>query len=269
MQKENSKFNDAALCDTDSADNVGVDVMEGMSSISAVIKSIEAQRSDRKIVSVYVDRTKKRSKFREIAFLERKAAELGFSVDLVSESEISEFTNGNSHGGIIAFCTRRTIPLLKAEDIKKDGVYYFLEGVEDPYNFGYAVRSLYAFGADGVILSPRNWMGVAGVVARSSAGASELLDVFVSPPEDAVRLFKDKGYKVLCAGIRDSVSILDADLKKPVFVILGGEKRGISRALLDMSDTVVRIDYGTDFNGSLSSASACAVFAFEILRSNR
>lgn len=256
MQKENSKFNES-------------DIMEGMSSISAVIRSIESKRSDRRIVCVYIDKAKKRSKAREIAFLERKSSELGFTIEFVGESEISDFASGNSHGGIICFCTPRSIPTLSPDKIKNDGVYYFLEGVEDPYNFGYAVRSLYAFGADGVILSPRNWMGVAGVVARSSAGASELLDMYVATPEEAVKTFKDKGYKVLCAGIRDSVSILDADLKKPVFVVLGGEKRGISRALLDMADTVVRIDYGTEFNGSLSSASACAVFAFEILRSNR
>ena len=131
------------------------------------------------------------------------------------------------------------------------------------------VRSLYASGADGVILTPRNWMGVAGVVARSSAGTSELINMFISTPENAVATFKSKGYRVICAGIRDSVSIFDADLSKPIFVVLGGEKRGISRALLDMDDSVVRIDYGTEFNGSLSTAAASAVFAFEIFRNNR
>ena len=159
--------------------------------------------------------------------------------------------------------------MLSAEKIKNNGVYYLLEGVEDPYNFGYAIRSIYASGADGVILTPRNWMGVAGVVSRSSAGSSEIIDMYVSEAEDAIKKFKSRGYKVVCAGIRDSVSIFDADLKKPIFVILGGEKRGISRAIIDSSDAVVRIDYGNDFNGSLSTAAATAVFAFEILRNNK
>jgi 23S rRNA (guanosine2251-2'-O)-methyltransferase len=153
--------------------------------------------------------------------------------------------------------------------IAPDGVYYMLDGVEDPYNFGYSVRSIYAAGGSGIILSPRNWMGVAGVVARSSAGSSELIDMFVSEPEEAVDLFKSLGYKIICAGIRDSESIFDTDLQKPLFVVLGGEKRGISRAILDKADTVVRIDYGNDFNGSLSTAAASAVFAFEIFRANR
>ena len=64
MQKETSKFNDS-------------DIMEGMSSISAVIKAIENKCSDRRVISVYVDIEKKRSKYREISFLERKSKELG------------------------------------------------------------------------------------------------------------------------------------------------------------------------------------------------
>ena len=255
MQKENEKIN-------------GSDIMEGLTSISAVIKAIEANTTDRRISAVYVDKSKKRSKQREISFLSRKSGELGFLLEFVDEDAINEFTVGNSHGGIIAFCTPRNIPELSAESIKKNGVYYFLEGVEDPYNFGYAIRSIYAAGGTGIILSRRNWMGVAGVVARSSAGSSELIDMFVADAEDAIDMFKTNGYKVICAGIRDSQSIFEADLKAPVFMILGGEKRGISRAVLDKADNIVKIDYGNSFNGSLSTAAATAVFAFEILRNN-
>lgn len=256
MQKETNKMTES-------------DLMEGMSSISAVIKAIEAGHTDRRILSVFIDSAKKRSKRREISFLSRKSKELGFRIEFCDEATISEFTVGNSHGGIIAFCSERNIPALTKSAIKPNGVYYLLEGVEDPYNFGYAVRSIYAAGGDGIILTPRNWMGVAGVVARSSAGSSELIDMFVSEPEEAADIFKELGYKVVCAGIRDSVSIFDADLSYPLFVVLGGEKRGISRALLDKADETVRIDYGNDFNGSLSTAAASAVFAFEIYRSNR
>ena len=256
MQKETEKFDTS-------------DIMEGMTSISAIIKAMENNRTTRKIKNVYIDSSKKKSKEREIAFLTRKSRELNFSVEYVSADEIAEFTVGNSHGGIIAFCTSREIPVLSPDKIKNDGIYYLLEGVEDPYNFGYAVRSIYASGGDGIILTPRNWMGVAGVVARSSAGASEIIDMYVSDAETAIDIFKKKGYTVACAGIRDSISIFDAELKKPLFVILGGEKRGISRAVLDKADKIVRIDYGNDFNGSLSTAAATAVFAFEILRCNK
>ena len=152
--------------------------------------------------------------------------------------------------------------------VVENGVYFILEGVEDPYNFGYAVRSLYAAGVNGIILGHRNWMGAAGIVARSSAGTSEMMNMYVSEPVEAVSTFKNKGYTVICAGIRDSESIFETDLSRPLLVILGGEKRGISRNLLDMADKTVRIDYGGEFGGSLSTSAAAAVFGFEILRFN-
>ena len=112
-------------------------------------------------------------------------------------------------------------------------------------------------------------MGAAGLVARSSAGTSELINIFISDSTEAIDTFKAKGYTVLCAGIRDSVSLFETDLKKPLFVILGGEKRGISSNVLEKSDKIVRIDYGNQFGGSLSTAAAAAVFGFEILRQNK
>jgi 23S rRNA (guanosine2251-2'-O)-methyltransferase len=239
-----------------------------MSSISALIKAIESGKNDRKILNIIVDSEKRDKKSRELGFLKAKSLSMGFELQFASREDIDSVTIGSSHGGIIAQCTERNIPDLKADKILKNGVYFLLEGIEDPYNFGYSVRSLYAAGADGVILSPRNWMNAAGVVARSSAGASELIDMFICEPTEAVDIFSSEGYQVVCAGIRDSVSLFDADLKKPLLVILGGEKRGISRAVLEKADKIVRIDYGNDFGGSLSTAAATAVFAFEILRKN-
>ena len=197
------------------------------------------------------------------------AEKLDFTVSEADAEEIDALATGNSHGGIIARCTERTISPLTAESLPKAGFVVMIEGIEDPYNFGYALRSIYAAGADAVILTPRNWMSAAGVVCRSSAGASELLPLFVSEPEEAVHRAKAAGYKVVCAGIRDSVSAFDADLTRPIFLIVGGEKRGISRTVLDLADEVVRLDYGRPFRGSLSAASAASILAYEVLRQNR
>lgn len=244
-------------------------IFEGMTSISAVIRSIELGISNRRILRVLVDNTKTVSKAKEISFLRRRSTELCFSVELVEPEQIIKRTVGNTHGGIIAECSERLLTELSAHTIPSDGVYYYLDGIEDPYNFGNALRSIYAFGADGLIVGERNWYGAAGVVARASAGASELLPAYVSHPLEAISAFKQKGYRVLCAGIRDSISISEADLSKPLLVILGGEKRGISREILNCADSIVRLDYGTSFNGSLSASASSAVFAFEILKYNK
>ena len=241
-------------------------VLEGLTTVSALINSKKDGKNNRKIVKILFDKDKCRTKSRELSFLKSNSRILGYELTIVSADQISSYANGNTHGGIIAVCEEKEIPSLSADKIKKDGIYYIFEGVEDPYNFGYMIRSVYAAGADGIILSHRNWLSAATVVARSSAGTSELMDMFICEPEEAVDMLKDLGFSVACAGIRDSKSIYDAQLKKPLLVIVGGEKRGISRKLLDKADEVVRIDYGREFRGSLPSVAATSVIAFEILR---
>ena len=254
MLKEEQRFADS-------------NILEGMTSISALLNSNGV--NDRKIEKVLIDRAKRKSKAAQIGYLTAKSHEIGFPVEFVEAEEIEKLSVGNTHGGILALCTARTIPPLKLEDISPDSFYVYLEGIEDPYNFGYAIRSLYAAGVSGVILPPRNWMSAGGVVARASAGASECLPLFEAEGEDAVKLFREAGYKILCAGIRDSVSVFGEEFPYPVLLVVGGEKRGISRTLLDAADRIVRIDYGRDFSGSLSAASAATVLAFEIFRQNR
>lgn len=250
-------------------------LLEGMTSISAVINGIRSGVNDRRILRILIDRERMSAKTKEVGFLTGVAKELDYEIEATDSATIDQMTSGTTHGGIVALCSGRPLASLqeKLQDdsgiwTKQDGFFVMLEGIEDPYNFGYTIRSLYAAGVDGIILSPRNWMSAAGVVARSSAGASELLPMVESQPEPAAELLHARGYRVVCAGIRDSVSVYEADLKRPLFLVVGGEKRGISRALLNCADEVVRIDYGREFKGSLSTASAATLLAFEVLRQN-
>lgn len=262
--KECEKFNNSSI-------------LEGLSSVSALIQGIRSGINQRRLQTVWLDREKAHSKKREYSFLLAASRELGYTIEWKSHDDIEKVTIGNTHGGIVAFCTERPLPLLSdcfrapSPSVWKrsDAFFMMLEGMEDPYNFGYALRSLYAAGVDGIILPPRNWMGAAGIVARASAGASELFPMAVAEPQDAILSYKKRGYRIICAGIRDSISMEEADLHKPLLLIVGGEKRGISRTVLDLADQVVRIDYGRSFRGSLSAASAATVLSFAVLRQNK
>ena len=245
------------------------DYFEGMTSISAVIKSIKNGDSDRQIFKVLYDKERAKQKFRELRFLENSAKELGFQLVPVDIAEIDDLTSGNTHGGFVAVCSKRKFPSLNVNILTNGNFYVLIEGIEDPYNFGYSIRSLYAAGVDGIVLPPRNWMEFSSTVARSSAGTSELSKICISDSFEAVKLFKDNGFEIICAGIRDSVSLYDHSFTKPLLLVIGGEKRGISRKILDLADTTVRIDYGREFMGSLPSASAVSVIAFEIARQRR
>jgi len=244
-------------------------VFEGMTSISALIKAAEeSPKSARKIEKIIFEKSKARDKFRQVGFLKAKAESLGFVLQEAEKAQIDELASGKTHGGFIALCGERDIPKLTTDIIPENGIFYLIEGIEDPYNLGYTLRALYAAGADGVILPPRNWMSAAGVVARSSAGCSELINIFFDDPDLAAKKLKASGYRVICANIRDSKLIYDANLRAPVLFVIGGEKRGISRSVLELSDENIRIGYSRDFGGSLPTAEAAAIIAFEAAKIN-
>ena len=244
-------------------------VFEGMTSVRALLDNLKnGKENARKIVKILFDASKEKQKHKELGYLLKMSELFDFTVEKTDAETINSLSIGSSHGGIIALCDERKYPLLESSHIKKDGFYAMIEGIEDPYNFGYALRSIYASGVDGIILSKRNWLSAAGVVCRSSAGASERADIYIAD-ENFIDIFKKNGYKIVCADIENSISVYDADLKKPIFLLVGGEKRGISASVLKKADQIIRIDYGRKFDAALSAASASTIIAFEIYRKNK
>ena len=256
MQKEDIKFQDST-------------VFEGMTSIRAIIRGIDSGVNDRQIEKILFDKGRIRKISKEIGYFRAVSDKYGFELCESDAEALENITLGNSHGGIVAITKERTLPCLSDESpILPCGFYVMIEGIEDPYNFGYSLRSLYAMGCSGIILTERNWMSAAGVVARSSAGASEMFEIYRSSPVDCLRIFKNKGYQIVCADENTDNILGSCDLKYPLLLIVGGEKRGISRAVIDEADILVKIGYGREFRASLSAASATTMFAYEIARQN-
>ncbi len=256
MQKEELKFKDST-------------VFEGMTSIRAILRGIDAGVNDRRITTILFDKAKIRKISKEIGYLKAVSSQYGYSVVESTDEELDKLTLGNSHGGLIAITEERVLPYLDQDsEILPCGFYVMIEGIEDPYNFGYSLRSLYAMGCSGIILTERNWMSAAGVVCRSSAGASEMFKIYRSSPAECIDIFKSRGYTVVCADENTDNILGQCQLKLPLLLIVGGEKRGISRAILDKADVLVKIDYAREFRASLSAASATTMFAYEISRQN-
>ena len=245
-------------------------VFEGMTSIRAIIKGIDNYGNSRQVKTILYDKDKMRKNAKTIGYLKAVSDKYGFCVEETTAEEIEKIVVGNSHGGIIAIATDRELPRLStATSLVQNGFYAMIEGIEDPYNFGYALRSLYACGCDGIILPERNWMSAAGVVCRSSAGASEMFSIYkIADAEEAVEEFKRRGYTVVCADENTDNILGKCELKKPILLIVGGEKRGISDKIISKADLKVKIEYAREFRASLSAASATTMFAYEIMRQN-
>ena len=204
---------------------------------------------------------------REARRIRSLAAAAGIPVELQPRAIIDELASGRSHGGIIAEVGERyLVPLV---ELAVDAAFVvMLDGIEDPYNFAAALRSLYAAGATGLVMRPRSWTTATAVVARASAGASELLPTAEAddPALATAELARTGLRSVIAAERRDAISVYEADLIGPLFLLIGGERRGVMRAAIDAADTIVRIPYARSDAPSLGTAAAAAVIGFEVMR---
>ncbi|MBE6568401.1 MAG: hypothetical protein E7657_07070, partial [Ruminococcaceae bacterium] len=127
MQKEENKF-------------AASSVFEGMVSIRALLDAAREGLSDRRIERILYTAEHAKKHPKEIAFLRHEGERQGFALEEADDDTLLSMTVGNTHGGIIAVAGDRTIPLLTdASPLDENGFYVMIEGIEDPYNFGYAL----------------------------------------------------------------------------------------------------------------------------------
>ncbi len=249
--------------------NEKVCILEGITSVSALIKSIREGTARRSLFRVLIDESKKQKEFRRVSFLRAASEELGFRLEFVPPEKIASLALGHTHGGIIAEASPAEFPGIEELNPAKNGFAMLLEGAEDPFTLGHSIRVLYSSGATALILPERFPSGADTALARASAGCSELLPIFVCSPEEAARKYLKANYSIAAAEIRDAEDLDRAELTFPLLLIVGGEKRGISSSLLKLAQKNVKIPYERDFMGSLPTESAVTVFAYELMRRSR
>ena len=210
---------------------------------------------------------------RRLAYLRRLAANAELPIRRVAPDQLRRYTTGSTHGGVIALAGERSFATLAEllEGADPPALLVMLDGIEDPYNLGQAIRSVYAAGAHGLVVRERSWEQAAGVVTRASAGASELLPTATTPDVASVAATcREGGLRVVCATTRSDAGWLhDSDLTVPLLLLVGGERRGVTRSFLDEADLLVRIPYGRRGAHALGAATSAALMAFEVLRQRR
>ena len=128
MQKEELKFQDST-------------VFEGMTSIRAIIRGIDSGINNRMIKTILFDKDKLKKISKEVGYFRAVSDKYGFELKESTSEELDKITLGNSHGGIVAITGERELPYLSENSpILPRGFYVMIEGIEDPYNFGYYLR---------------------------------------------------------------------------------------------------------------------------------
>ncbi len=240
-------------------------ILGGFVSVKSVIES-----KSRDIYMIYIERSRYDKVMRSDLRVseQRQYATLlncGAKWKLVDEEEFSAIMPNANAGGIAAEVGERIFTPSEEIFSIRNGYIAVLDGIEDPFNFAYALRSLYAAGVDAVILPERNFFTASDTVIRSSAGASELIKACCVPDlAEACRKLKDNGYYIVStAKNQKSKDLNRIKLKKPLCLVFGGEKRGINSEILSLSHSCIKIKYPRDCHYSLPACSAISIIAFE------
>lgn len=220
--------------------------IEGAISVKAAIES-----KKREVKEVFIDKDNKNKNFNYI----RKIAKLNnIKINEISKDDFSSFNPGKTFGGIIAECSLR-----KEDEFDNKDIFY-ITGVEDPFNLGYMIRNLYAFGINNLMLDAREYEKLDGQILKSSAGAYEFINIkYTDNPLSIIETYKKNNYKVYALSRGDnSKDIFNETFNNPSLFIIGGEKRGINSNILSLADSYLYIPYGNDFRNSLNASNALA-----------
>ena len=199
---------------------------------------------------------------RQYAALERSTVK----ITRVSAEAFQKLNPGQTAGGIAAYVGERRYQTLEHVLENKAQYYTILDGIEDPYNFGNAIRSIYAAGVDVLIIPERDYYEATDIIVRASAGASELITTCVSKDiESDCKTLKDHHINLYATAKTDNAKdVRRVRIQKPLCIIYGGEKRGISSNILSLCNQVIKIKYPRDCHYSLPAVNAVSILSFEI-----
>ena len=159
-------------------------------------------------------------------------------------------------------------PLELLDEIERRGgmpLLVALDGVTDPRNLGAIIRSVAAFGGQGVIVPQRRSVGVNSAAWKTSAGAAARIPVAMAANlTQTIKSLKARGLFVVGLDGDGDVQLPGLELAdRPLVLVVGSEGKGLSRLVTENCDAVVSIPISASTE-SLNAGIAASVSLYEI-----
>ena len=140
-----------------------------------------------------------------------------------------------------------------------------LDGITDPRNLGAIIRSVAAFGGQGVIVPQRRSTGVTASAWKTSAGAAARVPVALAANlTSTLKEFKKRGLFVVGLDGDGDMSLPTFELgTSPIILVIGSEGKGLSRLVQENCDAVLSIPIARDTE-SLNAGIAASVALYEV-----
>lgn len=173
-----------------------------------------------------------------------------------SLQEIIKFSKDKQHKIISSQDeTQKTFPLI-----------LILDSIQDTHNVGAILRTAECSGVDGIIVTKHNSAPINETVAKTSAGASELVKICqVNNLAQAIDELKKEGFWIVGSYLGKSKPYTEIDYKIPLALVVGNEEKGIRKLTADKCDFLVHIPMKGKIQ-SLNVSVAAGILLFEILR---
>jgi 23S rRNA (guanosine2251-2'-O)-methyltransferase len=203
-----------------------------------------------------------------------KLSAFGVAVQFAGKSRLDALAEGRNHQGVVM---ELALPGELGEHELRDvlenprGMPFFLvlDHVQDPHNLGACLRTADAAGAQGIILTKDQSVGLTPTVAKVASGAAETLPIYrVTNLVRTLDWLKESGIWVAGAAGEADCLVYDADLAIPLAFVIGAESKGLRRLTREHCDLLVRIPMAGHVE-SLNLSVATGVLLFEAVRQRR
>ena len=211
------------------------------------------------VLRVYVSSSRTGKRREEVEDLCRRHH---VSLEIIPDKVLSERA-GPAHNGMAAEVRESAAaPMPAAADPE---LVVLLEDVQDPRNLGAVLRVCEGAGVGRVLIRDRGSAPVSPTVAKTSAGASEWLEIErITNTAAEVERLKEQGYWVYGTDA-DGEPPWDIDLTGKVVILLGGEEKGLRARSRQICDRMIGLPMRGRV-GSLNISTATAAVLYEAVR---
>lgn len=182
-------------------------------------------------------------------------------VYIFKEELFIQLTDTKNSQGIIGYFK----PVHK-ENIKdiEEGRYLFLDDLQDPGNIGGLIRSVEAFGIDGIILSENTCELYNPKLLRSTMASIFRVKTYIVDKKEIQNL-KNKGFKIIATSIEEASVSYKYQFPQKLVLVLGNEANGVSEEIFNIADEKIYIPMSENIN-SLNVNVAGSILCYEMMR---
>ena len=187
---------------------------------------------------------------------------------VTDEDEFQRISDTKTPQGVLAAVRMNVLSEEKVLS-DPDGVYLFLERIQDPGNLGTMLRTAEAARCAGLLMSPDSCDMYNPKTVRATMGSIFRVPFAVSPDlREAVKKVQKMGGRVYAAHLKGAVDHTVPDYRSCSAFLIGNEAEGLTEDLASLADQRIRIPMGGQVE-SLNASLAAAVLLYEADRQRR